>query len=631
MQSQKIKISVIVLFYHGERWIDSCIRSLENQSLDRDLYEIILVDNGGSTPSVDAYKGQKNITTIHFPENYGFAGGNNRAMDHARGELILLMNQDVVVHYNCLEELLTAFELYPEAGAISANMLMVSSKEVMDPYASIPKTVGLYRLSSFGYTSYTQTETEKDILPVDFVSGNALGFRRTILENVGNNLFDSLLGSYAEDLDLSIRLKKTDWKMYVRPNAVVYHFREEAFWGKPSYMLGKLIHISANRLIVYYNNLGATNFIKKLPSLLLGIPLKVTRLDGDNRIGPLRFVIALGVLPLILIYFGLRVLANIEFKREKPGISEKVQKSRKRWKSYIQVIMLVLFCGLGSLFLYDQDWEKIKTAIYLFNWKLILLLIGLTICSHIAMTIRTKIVFHRIGYPTRFATLLSVGLASQFSSRMTPAQVGIFISVPLFKKCFQIPLGYGSLFVVVDKLFGLYFMGCFALIGILGYMIGRSEAIFILFFILLFLAWIFFRIIRICDEAIHRFGVPKYGGDLLYHLGTDLPSQLAICFSKLILYSINIALFLIIARELDYSINIMRAWLVISVSFLTGVVSMIPFGLISRDASIIALSSYAGVPGSIGLIISLLMRVISIPKAILGIFCGLWLGKKHFS
>ena len=630
MQSSKIKLSIIVLCYHGERWVDSCMQSLENQTLSKELYEIILVDNGGSTPSVGKYKGQKNINVVHFSANYGFAGGNNMALDHARGEIILLINQDVVVHSNCLKELLNAFDCYPDAGAISASMFMVSSEDIIDQYATISKTVGLYRLTRFGYASYYVTEADKDIVTVDFVSGNALSFRRAIIKDIGNQLFDSRLGSYMEDLDLSLRLKKTEWKMYVKPEAVVYHYRDEAFSGKPSYMLGKLIHVSGNRLIVYYNNLMAIDFIKKLPILLIGIPLKVARLDGDSRFNLFRFMIALGILPLILLYFGLRVLSDIEAEKEKLKISEQAKANRKKGERYIQVVMLVLFCGIASFFLYDQDWQGIYSAIHSFKWKLFPLLIGMTLFAHFVTTLRTRLVFRRIGYQTRFLELFAVSTTSQFSSVMTPVGVGTLLAVPLLKTCFKIPLGYGTLFVVVDRLFGFYFMGCFALIGILSYMTSQIKAYLIWFPLLLFLAWAFFQILRISDEGINRFGVPEYGGNLLNHLGTDFISQSAICFSKLIYFAIIIVQFLIITWELNYSMDIMNAWMIIAVGFFAGVVSMIPMGLVSRDASILALSSYVGIPTGVGLITILLMRAVtSVPTAIIGTACGLWLGKKH--
>ena len=306
MISAKIKLSVIVLFHHGERWIDSCVRSLESQSLNRNLYEIILVDNGGSTPAVKKYQDKDNVTIVYFSENYGFANGNNRTLAHARGEIIILMNQDVVVHHNCLEELLNAFAHYPEAGAISANMLMVSIKDVIDQYSALPETVGHYKLTRLGYAAYKVTKTEKDVVPVDFVSGNALGFRRSILKDIGNYLFDFRLESYAEDLDFSIRLNRTKWQMYVRPMALIYHYRDEAFSGRLSHQLWKLIHVSSNRLMVYYNNFSATKFLRKLPALLVGIPLKVARPDGERRFQTSKFMVAIGFLPIIFFYFGLK-------------------------------------------------------------------------------------------------------------------------------------------------------------------------------------------------------------------------------------------------------------------------------------------------------------------------------------
>lgn len=310
LQSLHVKLSVIVLFHYGDRWIDTCIQSLEDQTLSRDRYEIILVDNGGSTPSTKRYEGKKNLQVIHFPANYGFAGGNNRALDYAKGEMILLMNQDVVVHSHCLKEMLDAFGNHPEAGAISANMLMVSAHDVIERNSRATSNVGLFKLTRFGYASYYMTDTYRDVVPVDFVSGNALCFRRTILKDLGNYLFDSRLGSYAEDLDLSLRLNKSEWKMYVRPKAIIYHYRDNAFSGKPTHMLNKLVHISGNRLMVYYNNLATGKFLKKLPALLIGIPFKVARLDGERRFNLSRFIAALGVSPLVVVNFLLKVIVN---------------------------------------------------------------------------------------------------------------------------------------------------------------------------------------------------------------------------------------------------------------------------------------------------------------------------------
>ena len=307
---ENIKLSVIVLFYFGERWVKTCIDSLENQTLSRTNYEIILVDNGGSTPSVEKYSGRPNTKVITYPQNLGFAGGNNQALSHAAGELVLLMNQDAVVHNGCLHELVTAFDLAPRAGVVSANMLMVSQKDRVSRDGPLPGITGQYKLSCLGYAQYFTRNTDSDLIPVDFVSGNALCFRKCLLKDVGNFLFDERLGSYAEDLDLSLRLKKTAWDMRVHPQALVYHYRDDAFTGHPIQQLKKLLHVSSNRLLVYYNNLPLSKFLLKLPALILGIPFKVARPDGVPGFKFFNFLVALGCVPIIIVYFSLRIFHN---------------------------------------------------------------------------------------------------------------------------------------------------------------------------------------------------------------------------------------------------------------------------------------------------------------------------------
>jgi GT2 family glycosyltransferase len=319
--ADKIQLSVIVLFYYGERWIKACLASLENQTLPRTCYELILVDNGGSTTSIEKYAGKPNTKVVHFEKNFGFAGGNNRALPYAAAELVLLMNQDVVVHTGCLEELLTAFHQNPQAGLISANMLMVSQKDEIDPLSVLPETVGFYRLSRLGYAVYGTRQTKAALVPIEFASGNALGFRKRILAEAGNYLFDDRLGSYAEDLDLSIRVKKTRWKMFICPRAVVYHYRDDAFTGSPLHMLRKLFHVSSNRLLVYYKNLSLKAFLLKLPGLALGIPFKVSRRDGEPGFKIVNFLVALGFLPLIIGFFVSKQLrvSKMNMGKNKPA------------------------------------------------------------------------------------------------------------------------------------------------------------------------------------------------------------------------------------------------------------------------------------------------------------------------
>ena len=44
-------ISVIIPVYNQEKWIGRCLRSLMNQSMDRDKYELIVIDDGSHDKS----------------------------------------------------------------------------------------------------------------------------------------------------------------------------------------------------------------------------------------------------------------------------------------------------------------------------------------------------------------------------------------------------------------------------------------------------------------------------------------------------------------------------------------------------------------------------------------------------
>ena len=309
ISTDKIQLSVIILFYHGEHWLQPCMQSLQKQSLTRSAYEIIMVDNGGSTPSVENYEGQPNIKVLHFPKNYGFADGNNRALDHAAGDLVLLMNQDVVVHFYCLEQFITSFQKKPQAGVISANMFMVSTNDQLDRYAAPPGGVGHYQMSPFGYAAYVVRRIDAEMVPIEFFSGNGMCFQKKMIADVGNYLFDPRLISYAEDLDLCIRLKETKWGLYVSPKAVIYHYRDEAFSGHPLILLKKFVHISTNRLLVYHKNLLFGRFLVKLPLIILGIPLKVARPDGSQKFHLLNFCVALLLTPVVLASFCYKAIS----------------------------------------------------------------------------------------------------------------------------------------------------------------------------------------------------------------------------------------------------------------------------------------------------------------------------------
>ncbi|MBP3831623.1 MAG: glycosyltransferase [Clostridia bacterium] len=113
------KISIIVPVYNVEKYIDKCLKSLVNQTL-QDI-EIIIVNDGSLDKSVEIIKKyvKENPTKINYyeKENGGLSSARNYGLEYATGEYIAFLDSDDYVDCNMYEE------MYSLAKKENADML----------------------------------------------------------------------------------------------------------------------------------------------------------------------------------------------------------------------------------------------------------------------------------------------------------------------------------------------------------------------------------------------------------------------------------------------------------------------------------------------------------------------------
>ena len=111
-----MKCSVIVPVYNTERYLDKCIKSLLNQTIDS--IEIILVNDASPDRSIDILrkyeKENKNIIVIDSEQNKRQGGARNLGIDIAKGEYIAFVDSDDWVCESMYEKL---YNLAKEEGA----------------------------------------------------------------------------------------------------------------------------------------------------------------------------------------------------------------------------------------------------------------------------------------------------------------------------------------------------------------------------------------------------------------------------------------------------------------------------------------------------------------------------------
>ena len=101
-------VSVVVLNFNGARWIRQCIESVLKQTI-RGQFELIVADNkstdGSDITAEKLLHGEPGAQFIQLSDNYGFADGNNRAAQFARGRYLFFMNNDAWMEPQCLHHL----------------------------------------------------------------------------------------------------------------------------------------------------------------------------------------------------------------------------------------------------------------------------------------------------------------------------------------------------------------------------------------------------------------------------------------------------------------------------------------------------------------------------------------------
>lgn len=114
-------VSIITVNYNQSEVTCELIASLHQITYPN--FEIIVIDNASPTDSPKIIKERfPNVILVENPINYGFAAGNNYGLMRARGEYILLINNDIEVPRNFLEPLVDKLRSNSNIGAVSPKI-----------------------------------------------------------------------------------------------------------------------------------------------------------------------------------------------------------------------------------------------------------------------------------------------------------------------------------------------------------------------------------------------------------------------------------------------------------------------------------------------------------------------------
>jgi glycosyltransferase involved in cell wall biosynthesis len=111
-----MKFSIIIPAYNAETTIENCIQALLSQSVERNLYEIIVVDDGSKDRTAEII--HTFPVNYHFQENQGPAAARNKGAQLSKGEIILFTDSDCVPDRFWLERMAAPFSENPSISGV---------------------------------------------------------------------------------------------------------------------------------------------------------------------------------------------------------------------------------------------------------------------------------------------------------------------------------------------------------------------------------------------------------------------------------------------------------------------------------------------------------------------------------
>lgn len=267
-------VSVVVVTFHSERFIASCVKSLLKQTVPP--CEIVVVDNGSLDGTVSILRNKfPDVRLIELGENTGFCRANNAGLAQTRGEFLLFANPDTTLEPNYSQEALAGFLPDPRVGMVGGKLLRFD-KTTIDSAGQI-----LTRSRKIQDRGYGRRDAGQFDLPaqVHSVCGAMALYRRAMIEDISQDgqLFDEDFFAFGEDMDVGWRARRRGWLAVYVPGAVAYHFRggsqeRHTAWTDFVRMGGRSAelkyHIVKNRWLMMIKNESLVSYLMNLPFIL---------------------------------------------------------------------------------------------------------------------------------------------------------------------------------------------------------------------------------------------------------------------------------------------------------------------------------------------------------------------------
>ncbi|HEV7677204.1 MAG TPA: glycosyltransferase [Candidatus Dormibacteraeota bacterium] len=210
-------VSIVIPVFNQVGYTATCLRSISDAA-PTIPYEVIVVDDCSTDATAQLLHGVPGLRLLRNQRNLGFCETVNNGAAAARGEFLVLLNNDTEVRPAWLETLVDAAGSAPDVGAVGSKLLYGDG--------TLQEAGGIVWNTGGGWNFGRNDDPAKPVYnfrrEVDYCSAASLLVRRELFEKLGR--FDLRFApGYYEDTDLCFALRELGYRVLYEPHSEVVH------------------------------------------------------------------------------------------------------------------------------------------------------------------------------------------------------------------------------------------------------------------------------------------------------------------------------------------------------------------------------------------------------------------------
>jgi len=260
-------VSIIIVNYNGERFLEKLFNSLFQQSLDSSKFEVIFVDNNSTDRSLEIVNNVLikypllNLKIIKNKVNLNFCKGNNIGLLYTKGKYLALLNNDTYINSSWLKNLVNVLENDVSIGICGSKEILYNNDGSI--YAvSLGNFFGIFKIAN----KLNIVRSDDLVEGFFYEGGSSLIIRRDLIYRLGS-LFDDTqnLG----DLDLSWFARLQGFRVVTNTKSVCHHFYSHATKLVYKKIVDRKYHSYHDTIMAIIKNYSFKTLIKRLPLYLI--------------------------------------------------------------------------------------------------------------------------------------------------------------------------------------------------------------------------------------------------------------------------------------------------------------------------------------------------------------------------